>query len=205
MPGAPPRWIVHAVSCTCWTLHKRDEYLDSIATGDGVGKYCRMPVNTQFRFIISAVVQDETGASCAVGSTTKDIDPNQPANSARNKARATLLNARPAAAAKIPGPFQRQLTLHLAPGTQRRVSFTLSLSSIFNVEVHGTLTVASGATTLFTSSVLMHIPAGSPAILHIPDVSIPDGISDVTISIAGSSLPAVPTGAVKLGVGASSL
>ena len=51
-----------------------------------VGTTVPIAANTKFRFTISATVQDDSGASCAVGSTTKDIDPNQPADSAKNRA-----------------------------------------------------------------------------------------------------------------------
>ena len=47
--------------------------------------------NTKFTFTISATIQDSSGASCSVGSTTKDIDPNAPANDTKNRARARIL------------------------------------------------------------------------------------------------------------------
>jgi hypothetical protein len=84
-------------------------------------------------------------------------------------------------------------------GTGRRVSFTITLTSRVDIEVRGTLTMTSGGHALFTASIAVRIRNGQ-SVLHIPDVSIPDGVSEVTLVIDGTSIPAVAPGAIEIGV-----
>jgi hypothetical protein len=171
--------------------------------------------NTKLGFSVSATIQTPSG-TCAVGSTSNTIDPNQPPNAdadqgmaigARRVGRSEQSDADlPAGGqgASQSGAVDWHLPLKLPPGAQRRISFTISLTSPVDTEVTGNLTLESGPTAFFTSNVLIRALANAQATLHIPDVSIPDGISEVTVAIRGHSLPPVPAGALKIGAGASS-